>query len=63
MTKWKVSYIDIDTRKARYPFFKWTQIVESENRKEAIAKVMEKFSPPKYGEFKASKTKDGEVDF
>ena len=54
---WKVSYVDIETRNAHRPFFKLTSNVEATSRKDAIEYVMNNFSPPKYGEFKASRKK------
>jgi len=58
MKTWKVAYIDIETRDSRRPFYKWHEVVEAHTRKEAIKIVSGRFSPPKYGEYKASVIKE-----
>ena len=58
MKIWKVTYVDIETRDLRRPFYKWSNIVEAKTRKEAIEIVSSRFSPPKYGEHKASVVKE-----
>ena len=54
MRNWKVKWIDLYTKAARHPFYKQHGFVEAESRKDAIAQMQARFSPPKYGSFTAS---------
>jgi hypothetical protein len=57
MKKWKIKYVHLEDRATRHPFFKRTEIVDATSRKEAIEQVQSRFSPPTYGEFRASPAK------
>jgi len=58
MKNWRVSFVDMLIRSTRRPFYKWNKIVEANTRKEAIEIVSSRFSPPRYGEYKASVIKE-----
>jgi hypothetical protein len=58
-TVWKVSYVDLETRSSRRPFYNHTAFSAGDNRKEAIERVKGMFYPPRYGEFRASKAREG----
>lgn len=56
MKNWKVSYECVQDKAARRPFWKRSTVVEAPSRKDAIAKVQAMFSPPRYGNYRASVT-------
>lgn len=58
MPDWKVSFEDLELKRDRRPFFKLSSIVSASSRKEAIEEVRAKFSPPQYGNYRASKLKN-----
>jgi len=55
--KWNVTYEDLQAKAGRRPFWKNITVVEACTRKKAIEEVTAKFSPPKYGNYRASKVK------
>ena len=56
--KWKVKYQDLRLLKARMPFFNLEEIVEANNRREAIETVKSEWHGfGHYGNYKASKVK------
>lgn len=56
---WKVSYVDLQARSTRRPFYNQTAMSQGATRQEAIDRVKARFGPPQYGEFRASKATEG----
>lgn len=58
---WKVSYVHLEDRMMRRPFFKKTSLVAAESRAGAIARVQGYVSSA-HGEFRASKAPGAKPD-
>ncbi len=63
MSVWKVSYIALEDRMLRRPFFKRTAYAEGLTRQEAIERVQHYHDcSSRYGEFRASKAEGKQAD-
>lgn len=63
MSVWRVKYVHLADRSARYPFFKRSVMVAADTRAGAIAKVRAFHTAAHYGEFSASKVEGGKADY
>ena len=57
MSRWRVTYENVEWKVARQPFWKHEDVVDADSRKEAVEQVSANFPPPRYGNYRASKVK------
>ena len=55
--KWRVTYEDLELKAGRRPFWRIRETVDAPSRKGAIEAVSCRFSPPQYGNYRASKVR------